>query len=35
MRFLLKSDRLLLYSNNADLYDKIHETLKNMYYVDN
>lgn len=33
--FDLKSDRLLLYSNNADLYDKLHETLKNMYYVDN
>lgn len=33
--FDLKSDRLLLYSNNADLYDKLYETLKNMYYVDN
>ena len=29
--FDLKSDRLLLYSNNADLYDKLYETLKNIY----
>lgn len=32
--FDLKSDRLLLYSNTADLHDKLYETLKNMYYVD-
>ena len=33
--FDLKSDRLLLYSNTTDLHDKLYETLKNMYYVDN